>query len=1005
MKVCIPLYLQGDSNPSSYQAFPLFWPQYFQVRAPLLQKVEQLSQQALRQGLEESRRAARLEDFTRLTFCPDLREHFLHLKFEYERRTAAVRLLFVTFQALGHQVAYTPSLPDLWFPLRPSEPLEGQAAEALRLHLKRQKREGAEIEPESLNVAQRAWVHPCVLEIDPPGVSEPPVAKSLFALLGGAPNRSGAQELAQCGRNLERRLEEMPEVFLGRSQELQEMARWRSDAKRSGLLLVGPRLVGKSALIRAHVDQRRKDSPKKKLPGTWLLSPGRLISGMSYLGQWENRLLSILKHCRKRDHVLVFDDLLGLLTAGVTSDSSMSAAQLLKSFLDRSELRVIGEITHEAYQLLRQRNRPLADHFQVLFLDPPEPALNRNIALAAARAAEESQECRFSLEAIHQALQIGDRYLTDASHPGKVARLLQQVAAHYRKQTLGGPELLHWFAEHSGMSLELLDDRATLEGHQIGDKIRQHLVGQKEAVDCCVEVVERTKARLQSPHRPLGSLLFIGPTGVGKTECAKALARALFSSKERLIRIDMNEYLGEDSVARLIGTFHRPEGLLTEAVRSQPFSVLLLDEIEKAHPQVLLLLLQLLGDGRLTDARGRTVDFTQTIVVMTSNLGADQTRSSLGIRSRQQQEELTYRRAAEEFFPPELFNRIDRIVPFHRLDRPTVALIAERLWAKLLDREGLRRRQCLLEVDAQATEKVIDAGFHPQLGARALKRTMEEKIVGPVARRLAALPPEGLTLIRVDDQLEVQVERLAASPTNAHQFGHKTRNDLNLVIEQLETHLKQAMAPQQSFHTQESLRETDLLYFELNEELRALRLLNRPPAAGRAKVKAPPPLRQLAAEEVQSLLASQELLMLLEQHLQDPSQLEGVEVELGLHWLQRRLLQPEIQQVQLQLSGHSASVKLLTKGYQEAFLQCDLECKAGRTGLDLTGPLAEVVAEGESGLHLFVGSLGLHCVWVQWGTFVPRLVRVYLGQRACLDVASRLLCRKGWPLATMMRSR
>lgn len=1013
MKVCVPLYFQGDG--SQYQSYPLFWPELFHVRAPLLNKVTQLSQQNLRQSLEGSLKEPRLEKFTRITFCPDLREHFLHLKFEYERRTAQVRLLFVTFEALGQRVAYTPSLRHLWFPLKETPTLEEQAAEAVRLHLRQLKREGSEIEPESLAGAQRGWVHFAALDIDPPGVSEPPAPKSLFALLGGAPTRSGAEELAQCGRNLERRMQETPEVFLGRRRELDEIALWRSSSQRSGLLLVGARLVGKSALIRAHVSQRleqerlHKLSKKKKRDrsSTFSLSPGRLISGMSYVGQWENRFLSILKHCRKRDHVLVFDDLLGLLTAGVTSDSSLNAAQLLKSFLDRSEIRVIGEITPEAYQILRQRDRALADHFQVLYLDPPEPAQNRNIALAAARSAEETQECTFSLEAIHQALQIGDRYLSDASHPGKVARLLQQVAAHFRKQHVGGSEMLHWFAEHSGMSLQLLDDRTTLDGAAVTERIRQQLVGQDAAVHCCAELVALTKARLQSPHRPLGSLLFIGPTGVGKTECAKALANALFSSQERLIRIDMNEYLGEDSVARLIGTFHRPEGLLTEAVRSQPFSVLLLDEIEKAHPDVLLLLLQLLGDGRLTDARGRTVDFTQTIVIMTSNLGAEQTKSSLGIRSRIQQEELTYRRAAEDFFPPELFNRIDRIVPFHRLDRPTVARIAERLWQNLLDREGLRRRQCLLEVEPQARERVIDAGFHPQLGARALKRTVEEKIVGPVARRLSALPPEGLTLIRVDENLQVRVEPMSPGQALDFSLGQPNLRELGQRMDEMEKHLRQDLAPEQSFHTQESLRDSDLLYFELHEELRALRSQLRPAPNPRAKSKAaaPPPLRQLAAAQLKTLLSSLELQQQLEEWLHEGGEVELAQLSLRLGWLEQRLAEPKSQQTQLHLSGHSQSQRLLLKGYQEAFKGGDLDCRVQGSRLELEGPLAERVAEGECGLHLFVETGGLHCVWVQRQAFQARLVRIYLGQRACLDIPSRLLCRKGWALGTLVQTR
>ncbi|MBS2034278.1 ATP-dependent Clp protease ATP-binding subunit [bacterium] len=1014
MKVCIPLYVQHQ-GAEGYQAFPLFWPALFSVRAPLLNKVLQLSSQSLRQSLEEGRKEERLEKFTRLTYCPELREHFIQLKFEFERRTASLRLLFVSFEALGQKVAYTPSLNDLWFPLHDLCSLEEQASEAVRQHLRQLKREGSEIEPESLSAGQRAWVQLTNLDIETPGISEPPAKQSLFALLGGAPNRSGAEELAQCGRNLERRLEESPETFLGRQRELEEINLWRSSSPRSGLILLGPRLVGKSALIRAHVSQRLEQVPTKGVSkkrkaarsGTFLISPGRLISGMSYVGQWENRFLNILKHCRKRDHVLVFDDLLGLLTAGVSRDSALNAAQLLKSFMDRHELRVIGEMTHEAYQLLRQRDRALADHFQVLLVEPPEPGLNRSIALAAARATEESQECTFSLEAVHQALQIGDRYLSDASHPGKVSRLLQQVGAHYRKQAVGGPDLLRWFAEYSGMSLELLDERTTLESQSIGDKIRLQLVGQEEAVACCVELVALAKARLQSTNRPLGSLLFIGPTGVGKTECAKALATALFSTQERLIRIDMNEYVGEDSIARLIGTFHRPEGLLTEAVRSQPFSVLLLDEIEKAHPQVLLLLLQLLGDGRLTDARGRTVDFTQTIVIMTSNLGADQTQSSLGLRSRAQQEELTYRRAAEDFFPPELFNRIDRIVPFHRLDRPTVARVAERIWQKLLEREGLRRRQCLLEVEPQARERVVDAGFHPQLGARALKRTVEEKIVGPVARRLAALPPEGLTLIRVDENLEVQVERVTPALDLNWELGQPSRSELAAQIQSLEETLKSELAPEHATHTQESLCESELLYFELKEELQTLRLqLNQSPRTGaRSKAPAPPPLCQLQPQQLEKLLLSLELQMQLEEWLHESEPVELAGLKLRVDWLQHRLAEPENQRVELELSGHMASQRLLLKGYQEAFKSGDLEFQQRGAVISLQGPRAGAVAKGECGLHLFLEGGGLHCVWVQARDFQARLVRIYLGQRACLDLASRLLCRKGWCLGSLVQTR
>ncbi|MBT9586156.1 ATP-dependent Clp protease ATP-binding subunit [bacterium] len=1016
MKVRIPIYMQGSTDPPKYLARPLFWPDKWYVESPLLQKVIQLAQQTTSQSLEEARRDARLEELTRLTFCPDLREHFLQIRFEFEKRTAQVRLLLVSFTALGQSIVYSPTLSDLWFPFKDG-PMEMQAAEALRQLLRQQKRDGLEVDPDKLSVSGRAWIHYYESDLAAPGVVSPPAKKSLLALLGAAPTRSGAEELAQVGRDLQRRTRESPEVFLGRERELAELASWNQQETRTGILIVGPRLVGKSALIRAHVarlqqaralaETTRQRKTQKMRRGTWLLSPGRLISGMSYLGQWENRLLNILRHCRKHDHVVVFDDMLGLLTAGVSRDSSLNVAQLLKSFLDRGDLRVLAEITPEAYQILRERDQALADHFQVIFLEEPTPQLTRSIALTAARAAEESQACTFSLEAVHNAVQIGDRYLTDCSHPGKVARLIFQVAAHHRQQGVGGGEILQWFSQHSGMSLQLLDSRTPLESRQILEGLRQHMVGQDEAVDCCLQVVHMTKARIQLPNRPLASLLFIGPTGVGKTECAKALARTLFASEDRLIRIDMNEFVGHDSMARLIGTFHRPEGLLTEAVRSQPFSVLLLDEVEKANPQVLLLLLQILGDGRLTDARGRTVDFSQTIVVMTSNLGAENTRRNLGLRHRRHQEELVYRRAAEDFFPPELFNRMDRIVPFHRLDRATVALIAERLWQKLLLREGLRRRQCLLEVDPQARERVVDAGFHPQLGARALKRTVEDKIVGPVARRLAALPPQGLTLIRVDADLEVSVESLAGLASSATAWGKLSENELQQQIDQVERQLQSQLAPaDQPLYSQEDLQEEHLLYFELKEELRRLRAALRSTThKGKPRRDQPPPLRQLSSLEIEKILSSDELSQDLEELGQNLSSLPHLDVELRLSWIRRRLAEPQDEHFELQLSGHPACLKRLTKAYQEAFKSIDLEFKANKHNVELKGPLACRAGQGECGLHLFVEREGFHCVWVQHDQIKPRLVRIYIDTRGCLDLISQLFCRQGWPLTSLMRSR
>ncbi len=317
------------------------------------------------------------------------------------------------------------------------------------------------------------------------------------------------------------------------------------------------------------------------------------------------------------------------------------------------------------------------------------------------------------------------------------------------------------------MSLDFLDDGSRLRREDVIEALRHRISGQDEAVEVMADAICIAKARLNDPGRPLATFLFLGPTGVGKTECAKAVCQYLFGDERQLLRFDMNEYLDAASPARLTGTFCDPEGLLTSAIRRQPFSVVLLDEIEKAHPGVFDLLLQVLGEGRLTDALGRTADFGNAIIIMTSNLGAHETRASFGLRSVATSDRSVYVAAAERFFRPEFFNRIDRLVPFERLTREQIAGIAQRLIGQLLQRDGLIHRRCVLVVDPAAMERVIDQGFHPDLGARALKRSLERQLTQPVAARLAAVAPDAPALIHllpVGDGIAVRLDTLIYAP-------------------------------------------------------------------------------------------------------------------------------------------------------------------------------------------------------------------------------------------------
>jgi Holliday junction resolvasome RuvABC ATP-dependent DNA helicase subunit len=499
---------------------------------------------------------------------------------------------------------------------------------------------------------------------------------------------------------------------------------------------------------------------------------------MSYVGQWEARLLAILKHAKKRHHVLYFDDLIGLFLAGISASSTLSAAQVVKPYLERREIRVVGEITPEALRVLQERDRSFADLFHILPIREPSDADTLRVLIGVQRRLEGKHRCGFGLDVLPAVIDLQRRYERDAAFPGKAAHMLTRLAvkADADQQALRPMEdtrdpfaplstvtrdlVLNEFQAQSGLSQAFLDRRARLDRREIMDALQKHVIGQGEAIEAAADVIAVAKARLNDPERPLAAFLFLGPTGVGKTETAKAVARYMFGDADRLTRFDMNEYVNEGSAARLVGTFTQPEGLLTAAIRRQPFAVVLLDEIEKADPEIFDLLLQVLGEGRLTDALGRTADFTNAIVILTSNLGVREAESQVGFREGNDAAAHSYVQAAERFFRPEFFNRLDRVIPFHRLSREHTRRIAGRLVNEVLDREGFRQRKCVLNVTPAALERVIDAGFDPTLGARAMKRAVEQQLTQPAATRLAALPVDRFTIVNVfaTDAGEIQVD-------------------------------------------------------------------------------------------------------------------------------------------------------------------------------------------------------------------------------------------------------
>jgi ATP-dependent Clp protease ATP-binding subunit ClpA len=669
------------------------------------------------------------------------------------RQTADARFLVVSFEALGRRVAFTPSVPDLYFEVTRGQQVAARARDVLTDHfrkLEKDEDQGGFVYANHVRPYVRAWTTTLDLDVHPELVMNARADEGLLALFGGG-KPDGRAELSKVGRCLDWLYPDDLDRVVLRDREVEELVRLLAEEDRRPVLLLGPRKSGKTAILHETVWRRvdARKNPHVAEKNVWLLAPPRLISGMSYVGQWEGRLLAILEETRKRDHVLYFDDVLGLYQAGRSADSDLSVAQVLRGWVERREVRVLAEMTPEQFRVLREKDRGLADAFHTLPVHETGDPQTRRILIHHLRRLEGRHKTRFDANALPTVMDLESRYVRDQAMPGKAAGFLAALALKFHGRDVTRATALEEFQARSGLAVSFLDPLARLERADVVDALRAQLIGQEQAVQAMADVVSIAKARLNDPTRPLGGLLFLGPTGVGKTQAAKALAAYLFGDESRLIRFDMNEYVDPVSPSRLIGTFSQPEGLLTGAVRRQPFCVLLLDEIEKAHPAVFDLLLQVLGEGRLTDSVGRTSDFTNAIIVMTSNLGTREASTAFGLKPRAAGREEVFLDAAKAFFRPEFFNRIDRLVPFNALSREHVAQIARGLIRGLFAREGLVHRRCVLHVEPEAMNRIVTQGYHPHLGARALKRAVERQLTEPLAGRLAALAPDAPTVVTV----------------------------------------------------------------------------------------------------------------------------------------------------------------------------------------------------------------------------------------------------------------
>ncbi len=564
----------------------------------------------------------------------------------------------------------------------------------------------------------------------------------------------------------------------------------------------------------------------------YTLDLGALVAGSRYRGDFEERLKKVLKEIRTRGDIILFIDEIHTLVGAGAAEGAIDAASILKPMLARGELQTIGATTLEEYRKYLEKDSALERRFQPIQVDEPTVAETIQILHGLREGYETHHNVSFTDQALVSAANLADRYIADRFLPDKAIDLideagsririhrpklppdladiesrLEQVrgekkdavqaqqyerAAQLRDQERGlltersqreaehresgqdfamiidEEEIAEVLALWTGIPVHRLTEEETAKLLEMESELHKRIVGQEDGISAVSRAIRRTRAGLKDPKRPAGSFIFLGPSGVGKTETAKALTEFLFNDENALIQLDMSEYMEKHTVSRLVGSppgyvGYDEGGQLTEAVRRKPFSVVLFDEIEKAHPDVFNTLLQILEDGRLTDAQGRTVDFKNTVIIMTSNLGtADLRKKAIGfvtdddaVSYEKMKEKVT--EALKKQFRPEFLNRIDEVIVFHELTMDEVKQIVDMMLVRV--RTQLESQALDLVLSDQAKELLAKKGYDPQLGARPLRRAIQLMIEDPLAEKVlfGEFPAGSTVLVDLDSDDEEQL--------------------------------------------------------------------------------------------------------------------------------------------------------------------------------------------------------------------------------------------------------
>ena len=557
--------------------------------------------------------------------------------------------------------------------------------------------------------------------------------------------------------------------LIGREDEIERTIQTLCRRRKNNPLLVGEAGVGKTALAEG-LAKRIVDKEVPEILSActiYSLDLGALVAGTKYRGDFEKRLKAVLKHLKQREGSILFiDEIHTIIGAGSASGGVMDASNLIKPVLASGDLKCIGSTTYSEFRSIFEKDHALARRFQKI--DLPEPSVEETIDILKGLRSrfEEHHDVKYSNNALRSAAELSERYITDRFLPDKAIDVIDEAGAHRQlsgkpsKASINVHDIENIVAKIARIPPKTVSTTDTEVLKNIDRDLNLVVFGQDDAIESLSTAIRMSRSGLGNPEKPIGSFLFTGPTGVGKTEVCKQLATIM---GVELVRFDMSEYMERHTVSRLLGAppgyvGFDDGGLLTEAINKQPHSVLLLDEIEKAHPEVFNILLQVMDHGTLTDSNGRKTDFRNVILVMTSNAGAQMMdRHSMGFTK--QDNELDGAEELKKIFTPEFRNRLDATVQFGALDKTTLSHVVDKFLVEL--ETQLDAKKVGIHVDEAARQWLGDKGYDPKMGARPMARVIQEYLKKPLANALlfGELAHGGNVKVSVvDGELDIQTE-------------------------------------------------------------------------------------------------------------------------------------------------------------------------------------------------------------------------------------------------------